>query len=252
MRNSALRPVRAPSIPAGGLVWLEAAGGGATAAFLAGAGVSLVSASGAERSAAALLWLGVLPIQIVGFAAAAWVVVCRGRPGEWVEVWGLRLHAGSWRRELGRSLVTVLWLYPAVAAATALSAILLRSIGFASLGSPLVALSARADGSPAFWLSIVFTSVVLAPVAEEVLFRLVCMQACRILAIPRPAWVTALLFAGIHRAPEQFPGLLLLGLVLQAARERSGSLIPPILIHSGFNTFGVVLLACIPRIGAAG
>src|SRR4029450_2969723 len=59
------------------------------------------------------------------------------------------------------------------------------------------------------------------------------------------AWATsrrALVFALVHFIPILIPGLLLLGLILAWMRERSGSILPGILLHAAQNALVVIAL----------
>jgi len=82
----------------------------------------------------------------------------------------------------------------------------------------------------------VFVQVlVLAPLAEELLFRLCMVEAFRLRGLPRPGLLMALLFAAIHGRPEQLAGLCVLALWLYRLRCRYASLLPAILAHAVFN-----------------
>lgn len=81
-------------------------------------------------------------------------------------------------------------------------------------------------------------AAVVAPVAEELFFRgllqttLVSVLRSRVLAVV----VTAALFGLVHWAQfYTIPALFVLGLLLGYAYEKTGSLLPAILIHSLFN-----------------
>lgn len=82
---------------------------------------------------------------------------------------------------------------------------------------------------------------VIAPIAEELLFR------GMLYPVLRHSWgmtaaivVNALLFALVHVIPILIPGLFFVGLVLAWVRERSGSVIPGMLIHALQN--GILML----------
>ncbi len=56
--------------------------------------------------------------------------------------------------------------------------------------------------------------------------------------------VGATIFAGIHTgsvAGEALPGLFVLGLILGWLYESTGSLLPSVLVHAGFNLFNSLL-----------
>ena len=89
---------------------------------------------------------------------------------------------------------------------------------------------------------IIFAAVVLAPVFEELMFRLVLYRTFVTFFDPKIATVlTSLLFATFHLIPEQVIPLFILALVLQRSLNQTENLWIPILIHSLFNSFAVVM-----------
>lgn len=90
--------------------------------------------------------------------------------------------------------------------------------------------------------------VVLAPVAEELVFRGVLLRSlCRRLDAPAAVAGAAACFAGVHLldpgAAVVAAPLLGLGLATGLLAVRTGSLSAPIWLHAGFNAATVVLLA---------
>jgi uncharacterized protein len=93
-------------------------------------------------------------------------------------------------------------------------------------------------------------AIVLAPVAEEMLFRGVLYPAIKQAGYPRFAlWGTALAFAAMHLNVMIFLPLTLLALALTWLYERTNNLLAPILAHSLFNGVNF-LLFIIERLGA--
>ena len=89
-------------------------------------------------------------------------------------------------------------------------------------------------------------TVLIAPVAEEVLFRGVLYTAIKQNGFPRAAcWVTSLLFAAMHFNAMSFVPLAVFSLVLICIYEKTGSLLASITAHSLFNlsNFVIALLA---------
>ena len=86
-------------------------------------------------------------------------------------------------------------------------------------------------------------TIVLAPIAEELLFRGVLYSWIRHLGYPKLAlWITALIFALMHLNPATFLPLALLAVLLAVLYERTGNLLAPIAAHSFFNAFNFALL----------
>lgn len=99
----------------------------------------------------------------------------------------------------------------------------------------------RESGDAGLRIAIALTAVVIAPVAEEVLFRGYLYGAVKahsdsLLA----AFVSAGVFAAIHFNVAGLAPLFVLGLLLAAAYEWTGSLWLPIAIHAIFNATTVV------------
>jgi membrane protease YdiL (CAAX protease family) len=79
-------------------------------------------------------------------------------------------------------------------------------------------------------------TILLAPAAEEVLFRGILYPAIKQAGFPQLAlWGTALMFAAIHVNLVAFLPLALLALALTLLYERTGNLLAPITAHALFN-----------------
>jgi membrane protease YdiL (CAAX protease family) len=92
-------------------------------------------------------------------------------------------------------------------------------------------------------------AVLVAPVAEEAMFRGILYPAIKQWGHPRAAvWVTSLLFAGMHFNLPSFVPLAVFSMVLIYLYEKTGSLLAPITAHSVFNytTFLMTMLAAAP------
>jgi len=88
----------------------------------------------------------------------------------------------------------------------------------------------------------VLTSLLLAPVAEELFFRGVLYQVWRQRAGKVAATAaSALLFMLVHARSAVAPELFLLGVVLAMAFERTGSLYPSMCVHAAYNGAIIVL-----------
>ena len=88
-------------------------------------------------------------------------------------------------------------------------------------------------------------AILLAPIAEEMLFRGILYPAIKQAGYPRLAlWGTSLLFAAVHANVLIFLPLLVLALALTALYERTNNLLAPITAHALFNAlnFGRLLV----------
>jgi membrane protease YdiL (CAAX protease family) len=91
-------------------------------------------------------------------------------------------------------------------------------------------------------------TVVVAPVAEEVLFRGILYPSIKQVGFPRLAfWGTALLFAGIHVNSVSFLPLFILALGLAVLYERTDNLLAPVAAHSAFNALNLAMLYVLER-----
>ena len=90
--------------------------------------------------------------------------------------------------------------------------------------------------SPQQLVALGFTTIILAPIAEEILFRGVLYPTLKQHGFPRAAlWGTSLMFALIHFNVAIFVPLLLLALLLVWLYEKTDNLLAPIAAHATFN-----------------
>jgi len=91
--------------------------------------------------------------------------------------------------------------------------------------------------------SLGFAAVVLAPTAEEMLFRGILYPFVKQLGHPRAAlWGTSILFGIIHFNLGALAPLVCLALVWTWLYERTGNLLAPIIAHAMFNGVNFFLL----------
>ena len=85
-------------------------------------------------------------------------------------------------------------------------------------------------------------ATLLPAVAEELLFRGLIQGGLAARFKPTLAiWVSALLFAILHRSLLAFPQMLAIGLVLGSLRQHSGGLWLPIIFHTFYNAAVLIL-----------
>jgi len=93
-----------------------------------------------------------------------------------------------------------------------------------------------------------FFTIVLAPVAEELIFRGILYPFVKQLGFPKLAlFGTSFLFALIHADKAIFIPLFVLALALTWLYEKTGSLLAPIVAHSLFNAANLVILFYAPK-----
>lgn len=134
-----------------------------------------------------------------------------------------------------------------VAAAVYATLVLLRDRN-ALLGDIL--LLAEMMRSDAWWM-IALAAIIGAPVAEEVLIRGLMYGVLRSgpAGVVTAAVVTAVVWASLHAQYSLYGivGIALIGLYLAWVRERTGSLVAPILCHAAYNGAIVAVMMLVPE-----
>ena len=167
--------------------------------------------------------------QSVFLLAAAWLLVLRPHRLRLADI-GLRPTYRSWYRlAVAGGLLCV----PAFS---------LLNLGFQSLfGGPVENPQLQALAPEGFsWTSLVAMLAlvgVVVPFVEEIVFRgLIFGWLRKHLRFAYAAPLSAIFFASVHAIPVLMPPLALMGLLLAAVVERSGSLWPAIIVHGVFNS----------------
>lgn len=163
-----------------------------------------------------------------------------GQPGRLA----LKFHLVRWRK--GFWLLTgglAILMLLVSASVTMIFEGMLRRLQIDVEPPPIMELVMSCDGTTMVALG--FAVVVLAPIAEELLFRrfLFGFLAAR-WGTAAALVVVSLLFAAAHDSLLQFPGLFLLGVAFQLVYLHFRSLYPAILMHAYNNAiaFGAILL----------
>jgi membrane protease YdiL (CAAX protease family) len=92
-------------------------------------------------------------------------------------------------------------------------------------------------------LSLGIVTILVAPIAEEILFRGILYPYIKFAGFPKIAlWGTSILFALIHFNIAIFIPLVVLALCLTVIYEKTGNLLAPITTHAIFNSVNFVLL----------
>jgi membrane protease YdiL (CAAX protease family) len=126
----------------------------------------------------------------------------------------------------------------------------LHEVGFAALtgrephsnAEPLLAQLLAPGASPALAAGLVFTVVVLAPLAEETVYRGLIYRAFRDRAgVPLAAVLSGLLFSLVHFEPDHVLVLWWIGMALAFLAERTGSLLPAMATHGLYNGLSLVI-----------
>jgi len=186
---------------------------------------------------------GAVLLGTLSFQGATWVLIyffLRYHHVRWREVFGLR--EPRLPRALLAALMTVLVILPVAWLLQQASGIVLERVGWSPEEQTAVMLLA---GTKSWWTRVYVGAfaVVLAPVAEEFIFRGVLYPFVKQLGYPRLAWLGVnFLFALIHMDAATLVPLFVLALALTWLYERTDNLLAPITAHSLFNVANLVVL----------
>ncbi len=89
------------------------------------------------------------------------------------------------------------------------------------------------DAATTFWE--LFSSIILAPVAEELFFRGIILKKAAKISQTFAIFFTSLIFGLMHSNPYQLIGGFLMGIPLAYVTIKTGSLIPAIICHMAVN-----------------
>ena len=182
-------------------------------------------------------------LATLSFQGATWLLIfifLKQHQVYWRNALGLR------QANLGKSLLlaagVLVVVLPVVLCLQQISALALGKLGWPAEDQRAVELIA---GAKSVWLRgyLAFFAIVLAPVAEEFIFRGVLFPFIRQLGWPKLAWFgVSFLFASIHaNAPALVP-LFVLALGFTWLYKKTDCLLAPIVAHSLFNTVNLVIL----------
>lgn len=177
-----------------------------------------------------------IPVQFAVMLLGLRLVSVRKGSGSWVRDFHLRYESGDWAALLyGVGLL--------FAAALLLAAI----FSLFNVDPATQQVVEGAEGAERLAEKVVITLfiAVLAPIAEELLFRGLLFDALLArTSITRTVWISGIVFGLVHLVdPASFalvPALIGLGVILGYVRKRTGSLSQPILMHIGFNSVTAV------------
>lgn len=196
------------------------------------------SSRGMASLVAALALQSALPLAVV------YLVVVRGRGLTWADL-GLRRPRS--RRWYWRAVLLAVASLPIVATINLLT----QLIAGAPFTNPQIAVLAPAGFSWSMLFGMLLVTAVVAPVAEETVFRGLLYGWLRArIGVAGGFAISALVFAAAHAIPPLMPALAVEGVILAWIYERSGSLIPPMITHGTFNALMTVALYAALAAGA--
>jgi len=182
-------------------------------------------------------------VMTLCFQGMTWILIpifLRMHQKRWQEAFGL--HGLKFIPALLMAVVAMIVILPVALGLEGASVFILEKIGWPVEDQVAVKLVADAG---TLWMQVylgVFT-IVLAPVAEEFIFRGVLYPFVKQLGFPRCAWFgVSALFAFIHFDAARFVPLFWLALALTWLYEKTDSLVAPIAAHSLFNSIGFIMV----------
>ena len=185
--------------------------------------------------------VGRLILAVVSFQGAALVLIwrfLREHQVTWSEAFGLRHER---KRALVWGAVGVSIFLPVGWLLQSFSAVVLTRLHLDPVAQAAVE-ALRAMGHGPGLAAFVVLTVIVAPVAEEMLFRGILYPAIKQAGFPRVAvWGTSGLFAAIHFNLTAFVPLFVLALLLIWLYEKTDNLLATIAAHSLFNTANLAL-----------
>ncbi|HSV99278.1 MAG TPA: type II CAAX endopeptidase family protein [Sedimentisphaerales bacterium] len=156
---------------------------------------------------------------------------------------GLGLRLRTIPQDLAHAFLTLLGVWPLVAAAMSLTILVMKALdeSFEVPQHEALQVITQSNSAPLQTLMVVL-AVAVAPLVEELLFRGLFQTMIRsYVGRPWPAIVIAsILFAVIHQDAEHWPALFVLALGLGYSYEKSGSLLRAIFMHAMFNGISIV------------
>ncbi|MBQ5319132.1 MAG: CPBP family intramembrane metalloprotease [Oscillospiraceae bacterium] len=120
---------------------------------------------------------------------------------------------------------------------------ILLSTAFYRVGLEVPSTNMVYEHTPSVYVADVISSVILAPIGEELIYRGVVLRCSAKVSQRFAIFFSAFVFGIMHGNPYQFVLGFMLGIPLAIITIRSGSLIPAIICHAVNNAF-----ACIPTI----
>ena len=148
----------------------------------------------------------------------------------------------GWPTSLLLALAVIVVVFPIAEVLASVSSLILAKLGIPFQEEEAVVL---VTGAKAFWMKayLAFFTVVMAPVAEEFIFRGVLYTFIKQMGYPKLAlFGVSAAFALIHGSAPLALSLFVLALVLTWLYEKTDNLLASIMTHSLFNFVGLLAL----------
>jgi membrane protease YdiL (CAAX protease family) len=187
--------------------------------------------------------LGYLLIGTLSFQGITWILMpCFYR------FHGVRLSEGlgfakkKWPLALLLAFGVMIVILPAAYGLNELSTALMKKMHW-KVEDELAVTLVQSASSRAAAIYLGFFAVILAPVAEEFIFRGVLFPYIKQFGFTKTAWIVpSLLFALIHGDPAIFLPLFLLAMAFTWLYQTTDCLLAPVFGHVLFNTMGLIAI----------
>ena len=145
-----------------------------------------------------------------------------------------------------KSLLFLLGLIPIILAANILFLMFLDSIGYPIAPQEIVTVFMSQDIPLWQQIYLAIAAIIVAPIAEEILFRGICLPAAmKHMPVKDAVILVSVFFAFVHQHPESAPSLFILAAVFSIAYLHTGNLLVPIFMHSIFNASQIITILSI-------
>lgn len=154
----------------------------------------------------------------------------------------LGLLGDNWKLQLLLAVTVLAAALPVMFGLKTISVIAMQKMGWSVDDQRAVEMFSSVNAG---WMRVYlgFFAIVIAPVAEEFVFRGILYSTAKKLGWPTFGWVGAsLLFAIVHFNAPIFLPLLVLALALTWLYEKTEGLFAPIMAHSLFNAVNILIL----------
>jgi uncharacterized protein len=189
-------------------------------------------------------------IASLSFQGAGLILIARflrEHQVSWSEAFGF---ANGWRKALLLGVLVALVFLPLGWGLQQASAFVMTHLPYFEL-QPEEQLPVRVLRVSMSWpgrITLGVAAILLAPLAEEILFRGILYPAIKQAGFPHLAlWGSVLLFAAVHFNAVTFLPLAVLALFLTALYERTDNLLAPIIAHALFNALNFMTLFLIEQ-----
>lgn len=191
---------------------------------------------------------GSILVCTLSFQGVTWVLAgffLRYHQVDWRDALGFRNK--NWLPALSLGLALALVILPIALPLQSLSISLMDKIGWKPQSEIAVTLITGASSCAAGIYLGIF-AIVIAPVAEEFIFRGILFPFLKQHGMPRTAWFGLnLFFAFIHADAAIFIPLFVFSLALTWLYEKTDNLLAPIFAHALFNAANLLLLKYYPQ-----